>query len=86
MHFHAQDRSTWVEALPFRLARGAYQYQATMQEHLSRATSAEIDDFYLTTQVLSLDVSLGLQAVGRVVTVDLGLRDKVRAFRDGRLD
>ncbi len=81
LHFHAQDRKAWVDALPFRLARGAYQYQATMQEHLSHATPAEIDDFYLTTQVLTLDVARGLQEVGRVVTVDLALRDKVRAFR-----
>lgn len=86
LHFHAQDRQAWVDALPFRLARGAYQYQATMQEHLSKATPAEIDDFYLTTQVLSLDVARGLQEVGRVVTVDLRLRDKVRAFRAGELD
>ncbi|MCX7286407.1 MAG: glycosyltransferase family 2 protein [Rhodobacterales bacterium] len=86
LHFHAQDRQAWVDALPFRLARGAYQYQATMQEHLSKSTAAEIDDFYLTTQVLSLDVARGLQEVGRVITVDLRLREKVRALRMGALD
>ena len=86
LHFHAQDRKAWTEALPFRLAGGAYQYQATMQDHLSNATAAEIDDFYLTTQVLSLEVSQRLQAVGRVLTADLKLRDKVRALRDGKLD
>jgi hypothetical protein len=86
LHFHAQDKEAWMRALPFRLARGAYQYQHGMQDLLSKATAEGIDDFYRTTQILPLDVSRALQEVGRVVTADLALREKVRAFRSGELD
>jgi hypothetical protein len=86
LHFHAQDRQAWRAALSFRLTRGAYQYRPGLQAFLQGATPEEVDTFYLQTQVLS-QVSLeALQAVGRVIVTDLGLRRKVQALRDGAFE
>jgi hypothetical protein len=86
LHFHAQDRQAWRSALPFRLTRGAYQYRPGLQSFLMGATPEEIDTFYLQTQVLSPDSLAALQAVGRVIVADLGLRKKVAALRDGAFE
>jgi hypothetical protein len=85
LHFHAQDRQAWRAALPFRLTRGAYQYRPPLQDFLSSATPEELDDFYLTTQVLSPDAIPGLQAAGRLILADLDLRRKVTDLLEGRL-
>jgi hypothetical protein len=86
LHFHAQDRQAWRSALPFRLTRGAYQYRPGLQAFLEGATPEEIDTFYLQTQVLSPQSLAALQAVGRVIVTDLGLRDKVAALRKGAFE
>lgn len=86
LHFHAQDREAWRAALPFRLTRGAYQYRPGVQSFLQGATPEEIDTFYLQTQVLSPDSRSALQAVGRVIVTDLGLRGKVQALHDGAFE
>jgi Glycosyl transferase family 2 len=78
LHFHAQDRQAWLAALPFRLTKGAYQFRPELQKHLMNASPEEIDRFYLRTQVLALDVAEDLRRLGRVLIVDLHLRDKVR--------
>jgi hypothetical protein len=83
LHFHAQDRKAWLEVLPFRLTKGAYQFRPELQEFLNAATPEEIDKFYRRTQILSLDVAAELAAVGRVLIVDLGLRRKVAALLAG---
>jgi hypothetical protein len=80
LHFHAQDRQAWLAALPFRLTVGAYQYRPLLQAHLKAATPAQIDAFYLRTQVLTLDVAAELQAAGRLIITELHLRQKVRAM------
>lgn len=85
LHFHAQDRQAWLDALPFRLTRGAYQFRPELQAFLTGATPAEIDAFYLRTQVMPVDLARVLQGVGRLVIVDLHLRQKVQALRDGQL-
>ena len=86
LHFHAQDRQAWRSALPFRLTRGAYMYRPGLQAFLQGATPEEIDTFYLQTQVLSPESLAALQAVGRVIVADLGLREKVAALRAGAFD
>ena len=85
LHFHAQDRAAWLEALPFRLTRGAYQFRPDLQAFLQKATPAEIDAFYLRTQVMPLDLARLLEGAGRLLVVDLHLRQKVQALRDGQL-
>lgn len=79
LHFHAQDRQAWLAALPFRLTRGAYMYRPPLQEFLAQAKPSRIDEFYLSTQVLPMDLSRELQRIGRVVLADLDLRSKVRS-------
>jgi hypothetical protein len=81
LHFHAQDRKAWLDALPFRLTKGAYQYRPLLQAHLKAATPEQIDTFYLRTQVLSPQVAAELQAASRLIVTDLGLRQKVRAMQ-----
>lgn len=85
LHFHAQDRAAWLAALPFRLTKGAYQFRPELQAFLSKASPAEIADFYLRTQVLSVGLAEDLLRQGRVVIADLHLRDKVDALRKGQL-
>ena len=86
LHFHAQDRQAWREALPFRLTRGAYMYRPPLQAFLTEATPEEIDTFYLQTQVMAPESIPDLLAVGRLIITDLGLRQKVQALRGGAYD
>ena len=83
LHFHAQDRTAWLAALPFRLSRGAYQYHAEMQAHLETAGPVEITYFYDRTQTLPADVAQMLRSENRLIDANLGLRQKVsRRFPD----
>lgn len=83
LHFHAQDRTVWESALPFRLTRGAYQYRPALQDYLQSASPDEIARFYQGTQTLSPALGDRLSALGRVRTVDLHLRDKVSRLQAG---
>jgi hypothetical protein len=80
LHFHAQDPVIWQSALPFRLKRGAYQFHPLLAAHLAAASPAEVDHFYQTTQILSDEKLSMLRGRGRLLTVDLGLREKVKAL------
>jgi hypothetical protein len=83
LHFHAQEKDTWLAALPFRLTRGAYQFRPELQAFLAEASPEEIDRFYRRTQILPVDLRDELAKVGRVIIADLGLRAKVQALRNG---
>lgn len=85
LHFHAQDRQAWLASVPFRVTRGAYQYKPFLQAYLSDAAPDALKTFYQRTQTVTPDLAEALQAVGRAVTADLGLRAKVQALREGRL-
>lgn len=85
LHFHSQDRAAWLDALPFRMTRGAYQFRPELQAFLAEASPDEIDRFYRRTQILPVDLRDELAAAGRVILAELHLRDKVRALRDGSL-
>ncbi len=86
LHFHAQDRQAWQAALPFRLTRGAYQYRPDLQSFLTTATPQQIEAFYLKTQVPKPQPLAKLEAAGRAIIADLGLRQKMQALRDGAYD
>lgn len=77
LHFHAQDRDAWRAALPFRLTRGAYQFQPDLQAYLASATDNELDAFYLATQVPGPAAVAALTSAQRLLTADLQLRQKV---------
>mgnify|MGYP003593679831 CR=1 FL=1 len=82
---HAQDKPAWLEAVPFRMTKGAYQFRPELQAFLAEATPEEIDRFYRRTQILPLALRDELVKDGRVILADLDLRQKVQALRDGRL-
>jgi hypothetical protein len=82
LHFHAQDQTAWLAALPFRLTRGAYQYNPDLQAHLAAGPLAAIRAFYKGTQTLTAEQAALLEAAGRLITADLGLRAKVKALKD----
>jgi hypothetical protein len=86
LHFHAQDRQAWQAVLPFRLTRGAYQFRPELQAYLAGADPAEIDRFYLRTQVLAGDTADELEVAGRLLRTELGLRQKVQALLAGDYD
>ncbi len=85
IHFHSQDRTDWIDRIPFRMTKGAYQFRPELQAFLAEATPEEIDKFYRRTQIMSVDLRDELAKVGRVIIADLGLRVKVQALRDGAL-
>jgi hypothetical protein len=85
LHFHAQDRQAWLDALEFRITLGAYQFRPELQAFLAEASPEEIDRFYRRTQILPTDLREELVKVGRVIIADLGLRAKVQALRAGHL-
>ncbi|MBE2278205.1 MAG: glycosyltransferase family 2 protein [Rhodobacteraceae bacterium] len=81
LHFHAQDRTRWLAALPFRLERGAYRYRPGLHAHLSAASQAEITAFYDATQRVTPEQARRLAGAGRLVEADLGLNARVAALR-----
>ena len=85
LHFHAQDRQSWLDAVPFRVTRGAYQFNPPLQAHLAAASPDELLAFYHRTQTVSPAVALTLQEVGRAIEADLCLRAKVAALKEGTL-
>lgn len=85
LHFHAQDRQAWLDALQFRITRGAYQYKPDLQTHLAAASVQEIAAFYRRTQTVAPAVAATMLEVGRAVETNLGLRAKVAALKDGTL-
>ncbi|RYI26076.1 MAG: hypothetical protein EON48_06700 [Acetobacteraceae bacterium] len=85
LHFHAQDKTAWLAAVPFRMTKGAYQFRPELQAFLAEAAPEEIDKFYRRTQILPIDLRDVLVRNGRVVIADLSLRQKVQALCDGTL-
>ncbi len=85
LHFHAQDKDAWLAAVPFRITRGAYQYNALLQAFLAGATPLEIEEFYFRTQTIPPDLLARLREAGIAVEADLALAQKVAALKDGTL-
>jgi hypothetical protein len=79
LHFHAQDRAAWLEALPFRLRNGAYHFPAeqALREHLLAADAVGLAAFYEIAMTLTPDKAALLDQHGLLVTADLALRAKV---------
>lgn len=79
MHFHAQDPVQWKSRLPYRLAKGAYQYRPEMQRWLTAASPTQVDDFYESIQCARPDLLRVLRGHGLLREIDLRLRDRVAA-------
>lgn len=79
LHFHAQDPDLWKSRLPYRLARGAYQYRPAMQRWLLDATPAQVDGFYDAIQTARPALLTALAERDLLRRADLGLRARVAA-------
>lgn len=79
LHFHAQDPVLWKTRLPYRLAKGAYQFRPDMQRWLMGATPTQVDAFYDAIQTARPELLRVLAAHGLLHEADLGLRARVAA-------
>ncbi len=79
LHFHAPDPAAWKAALPFRLTKGAYQFNPALQAHLAAADEAEIDAFYHAVQTARPALLDLLRAADALRETDLCLDAAVRA-------
>jgi Glycosyl transferase family 2 len=88
LHFHAQDPVAWRQTLAFRLSRGAYHFpvELPLRTHLTHASDSELRAFYQAVQTLTPAKIALLAAHDRLITADLGLRDKVADLLAGRFD
>ncbi|MGP3696987.1 glycosyltransferase family 2 protein [Rhodobacter sp. NSM] len=77
LHFHAEDRTRWLERLPFRLRLGAYQFNKNLQDYLLAAGPAEVAAFYDRVQDPDPATRAALDARGLLREVRLGLRAKM---------
>jgi hypothetical protein len=86
LHFHAQDPAAWREALPYRLAHGAYHYpeEAPLKAGLLGADDGAIAAFYRAAMTLTPEKAAILEQHGRLITADLGLRAKVARLLAGQ--
>ena len=80
LHFHAQDRATWLEALPHRVTKGAYRFNETLAQYLGSASAAEVDAFYHATQTATPELVAALKSEGLLIEADLALKEKVSAL------
>ena len=78
LHFHAQDPEAWQRALPFRLEKGAYQFNPRLQAYLKKASPQEIERFYRATQMLTPAAIERLSASGHLISADLALRARLQ--------
>lgn len=81
LHFHAQDPADWIDRLPFRLTRGAYQYNPALQSHLVKADAAEIAAFYAAVQCPAPNIRDLLRRSGLLREASLHLRQRVEDLR-----
>jgi hypothetical protein len=67
LHYHAQDRQAWLDLLPFRLSRGAYQYRPELAAYLAAADADERLRFYDQTQAFRAEDAEALTSAGCLI-------------------
>lgn len=77
LHFHAQNKTAWLAALPHRTVNGAYRFNEPLADFLAGASGAEIDAFYEATQTVNPTLITALSRHGLLIEADLELREKV---------
>lgn len=85
LHFHAQDREGWLARLPYRLAKGAYQYRPAMQAYLMQQSPEGVADFYDCVQRARPALVAALEVEGFMRREDLALRQRVERHFPGLL-
>lgn len=76
LHFHAQDKAAWLDALPHRTVNGAYRFNETLSDFLADATPDQVEAFYEATQTARPELVAALKAEGLLIEADLGLKEK----------
>lgn len=77
LHFHAEDPRRWLDDLPFRLTKGAYQSAPALQAHLLRSSPEEARAFYDAVQVATPAMVQALGEAGLLRIADLRLRERI---------
>lgn len=80
LHFHAQDPARWLASLPFRLTRGAYQFNPPLQQFLATADTESRAAFYARVQHASPDTLAILADLGILRAELLTLRARIAAL------
>lgn len=80
LHFHAQEATDWLRALPFRLSRGAYQFNPALQDFLSGCTQDEVAAFHAAVQQPGPEVLDLLRHADKLRKARLNLRAKVQGL------
>lgn len=76
LHFHANNRTAWLDRLPFRLERGAYTGNQPLHDFLSSATPDQVEAFYDTVMAPPPATRDRLRAKGLLIDADLTLTEK----------
>ena len=79
LHFHAQNRSSWLAHLPYRLEHGGYRANSKLATFLKNASDDEIKDFYNQVMCVKPWLRDKLIAEGLMIDIDLHLALKVDA-------
>lgn len=77
LHFHAQDRAAWLEALPHRTVNGGYRFNEPLAVFLKDADAGEVDAFYEATQTATPERIAALVRYELLLEARLDLRDKI---------
>ena len=80
LHFHAQDKAAWLDALPHRTINGAYRFNEPLAAFFEDATAEQIITFYDATQSASPELVAALDRHGLLVEAKLNLKDQVSAL------
>lgn len=80
LHFHAQDRTAWLEALPHRTVNGAYRFNEPLSDFLAEASAQAVGAFYEKTQVARPELVAALTRYGLLIEAELSLRAKIDAL------
>lgn len=86
LHFHAQDRTQWLDRLPFRLERGAYRENIGLTTYLQICGEAGLIKFYDRVQTARPDMLDHLREIGALIETDLNLSAKVAKLRSAISD
>lgn len=77
LHFHAQDKAAWLDALPHRAVNGAYRFNEPLAAFFEDATAEQINGFYEGTQVARPELVSALARHGLLVEAELRLKEKI---------
>ncbi len=81
LHFHAQNKTAWINALPRRLKSGSYGGAPAMADFLAHATADQINAFYDAVMMNNAKWEQSCRKRDLLIEVDLNLPAKVANLR-----